>query len=137
MHKFFCNFNELTQKYELSQNKNSFISIFNNVDNQAQNTLLTEIKSLLQELYQLIILVKEKETADNRLSILDETELLISNLYYSLFASPLELPPQNLTISGNELPKALQIVGNLEKLINIPEYIRLASIIINNISFLL
>lgn len=138
MHKFFCNFNPLTQRYELSQARNSFGGMFNvKASSQNENTLLGEIKTLLQELYIKIVLVKEKETVEEKLNILDETELLISNLYYSFFASPLELPANNIVSSGNELSTALEIVGKLEKIVNIPEYNRLVSIIRNNILSLL
>lgn len=138
MHKFFCNFNPLTQKYELSQVRNNVRGLFSSkVTSQAESNLMSDIKSLLQELYVNIVLVKEKESNEGRLNTLDETELLISNLYYSFFASPLELPQQNMTATGSELAKALELVGRLEKLINIPEYNRLASIIRNNISSLL
>ncbi len=138
MHKFFCNFNSLTQRYELSGTRSSIGGLFApRVGTQAENNLLEEIKRLLQELYKNIVLIKEKETDETRLQILEETELLISNLYYSLFASPLELPEQGSHASGKELTSAIEIVGKLEKNINIPEYNRLCLIIRNNLNSLL
>lgn len=136
MHKFFCNFNNLTQRYEISNVKHGSM-LFTAKISQAENTLLNEIKSLLQELYKNIVLVKEKEKVENRLNILDETELLISNLYFSFFASPLELPQHDQSTTGNELSLALDIIGKLEKIINIPEYNRIISIIRNNLSSLM
>lgn len=138
MHKFFCTFNNLTQRYELSYSRNSFSGILSaKAPSQTETTLLGEIKSILQELYFNVVLFKETENTEVRLNILDETELLISNLYYSLFASPLELPQQEKTTTENKLSKALELVGKLEKIINIPEYNRLVTIIRNNISSLL
>ena len=87
MHKFFCNYNILTQKYELT-NMRGFKSM---TTIQAENTLLPEIKQTIQQLYENIVLIKEEEKDEERLNLLDETELMISNLYYSLFATPLEL----------------------------------------------
>ncbi len=137
MHKFFCNYNNLTERYELSLNKNYGSGFGIKINAQVQNTLLENIKSLLEELYINIVLAKEKETAEKKLNTLDETELLISNLFYSFFASPLELPDKNRTSTGTELSRALEIIYQLEKEINIPEYNRLASIIKNNISSLI
>jgi len=107
------------------------------VNAQAENTLLSEIKSDLQELYSIIVILEEKESEEDRLNLFDETELLISNLYYSLFASPLDLPAKERVLTGKEFSTALQLISNLEKAINIPEYNRTAGIIRNNISSLL
>ena len=134
MHKFFCNYNNLTERYELTVDRSYGKRFGVRINAQAENTLLGEIKSLLQELYINIVLAKEKETAENKLNTLDETELLISNLFYSFFASPLELPAKGRTTTGTELARALEIISQLEKIINIPEYNRIASIIRNNIS---
>ncbi len=137
MHKFFCNFNTLTQRYELSQNRSGMGGIFSSrVGTQAENNLLNEIKTLLQELYKNIVIIKEKETIDERLTLLEETELLISNLYYSLFASPLELPEKQESVGGNELQNAIEVARKLQKIINIPEYNRLCVIIGNNLTSL-
>ena len=59
---------------------------------------------------------------------------MISNLYYSLFASPLELVGNinNESSIKNLFTKAIEIASFLEKKINIPEYNRLSSIIKNN-----
>ncbi len=138
MHKFFCNFNTLTQRYELSQNRSAIGGIFSpRVGTQAENNLLNEIKALLQELYKNIVIIKEKEENEERLNLLEETELLISNLYYSLFASPLDLPEKQEVSAGNELAKAIEVAKKLQKSINIPEYNRLCVIIGNNLSSLL
>ena len=138
MHKFFCNFNTLTQRYELSQNRSAIGGIFSSrVGSQAENNLLNEIKALLQELYKNIVIIKEKEENEERLNLLEETELLISNLYYSLFASPLDLPEKQEVSAGNELAKAIEVAKKLQKSINIPEYNRLCVIIGNNLSSLL
>ena len=135
MHKFFCSYNQFTQKYELSSNKPNNSWLFSTkINTQAQNTILSEIKELLQELYTNIVLIKEKENDNNKLNVLDETELLISNLYYSFFASPLELPNQEKSSNGKELQTIIETVNKLDKLINIPEYNRILLLIRNNIN---
>ena len=101
MHKFFCNYNNLTGKYELSQSKNYLFS--NKSYMQAENTLLPQIKQDIQSLYENIVLLKESETDENKLNRLDETELMVSNLYYSLFASPLELAQDKSLTNSNIL----------------------------------
>lgn len=132
MHKFFCSYNKLTERYELTKSQGF---IFNNrVNIQAENTLLPQIKSNLQGLYEQIVIIKENEKDENKLNILDETELLISNLYYSLFASPLELPQSNKTASGQELKNAMELISLLERDVNIPEYNRMTLLIRNNLS---
>lgn len=136
MHKFFCNYNSLSERYELSFIDKRSWGVNNKINAQAGNTLLEKTKSLLQELYINIVLIKEKESDEKKLSTLDETELLISNLYYSFFASPLELPESGKEASGEELKKSFEIIIELEKIINIPEYNRIASIIKNNLSLL-
>lgn len=133
MHKFFCNYNTLTERYELSLSRGN---IFNNrISVQAEETLLPEIKENLQNLYEKVVHIKDNVSGEDKLSILDETELLISNLYYSLFASPLELSSNN---SKNEDLKtlyssAVELASQIEKVINIPEYNRLISIVKNNL----
>ena len=132
MHKFFCNYNYLTERYELSNYRGS---IFNNkILVQAENTLLPEIKKNIQSLYELIVKAKELTTDENQMTKLDETELMISNLFYNLFASPLELPESN---ENNDLKNlyqnAIALTSELEKEINIPEYNRTISLIKNNL----
>ena len=134
MHKFFCNYNNLTGKYELAQIKNNFFS--NKSSIQAENTLLPQIREDLQKLYENIVLLKEAENNESRLNRLDETELLISNLYYSLFASPLELITATPIQSNQILLNSLELANQLEKNINIPEYNRLISLIKNNLLLL-
>ena len=94
---------------------------------QAENTLLPKIREDIQSLYECIVLLKEKETGEEKLNLFDETELMISNLYYSLFASPLELTENTKTECS--ISKCLIIIGELLKEINIPEYNRLCSLI--------
>ena len=132
MHKFFCNYNSLTEKYELSLNRNMLFSPRINV--MAENTLLPEIKKLLQEIYDNILLLKENITNEEQLKTLDNNELLLSNLYYSLFASPLELNSP-LGMQGtikDILSNTIGKVSSLIEKINIPEYNRLASLMLNN-----
>lgn len=132
MHKFFCNYNSLTEKYELSLNRNILFSPRINV--MAENTLLPEIKKLLQEIYDNILLLKENITNEEQLKTLDNNELLLSNLYYSLFASPLELnsPSQMQGTIKDILSNTIGKVSSLIEKINIPEYNRLASLMLNN-----
>ena len=131
MHKFFCNYNNLTEKYELSLSRNNFF--FNKSMVQAENTLLPQIKNDIQSLYENIVLLKENEKDEDKLNCLDETELMISNLYYSLFASPLELIEHKTFEQEKTLQYSLQLANQLEKNINIPEYNRLISLIKNNL----
>lgn len=134
MHKFFCNYNILTGKYELAQAKNNFFS--NKSTIQAENTLLPQIKEDLQLLYENIVLLKEKENDENRLNRLDETELMVSNLYYSLFASPLELAHNKQSENDKILLNSLELINQLERNINIPEYNRIVMLIKNNLELL-
>ena len=134
MHKFFCNYNNLTEKYELSLSRGNLFSTRATV--QAEGTLLPQIKNDLQGLYENIVLIKESEKDESRLNRLDETELMVSNLYYSLFASPMELA-QNKSIQNSQaLSNALELVNQLERNINIPEYNRLVGLIKNNLLML-
>lgn len=129
MHKFFCNYNSLTERYELGITRSMMFN--NKINVLAENTLLPEIKALLQELYENTLALKGLLTDEKQLKILDESELLMSNLYYSLFASPLEL----VESSGEEktlLARNVEIASELEAKINIPEYSRSAMIIKNN-----
>ena len=130
MHKFFCNYNKLTERYELAKSQSFVFSPKVNV--QAENTLLPQIKNNLQALYEQIVLLKEGQTNEEKLTILDETELLISNLYYSLFASPLNLAETN-PIDSSALKRAIELALLLERDINIPEYNRLIVLIKNNL----
>ena len=100
---------------------------------QAENTLLPQIKNDIQSLYENIVLLKENEKDEDKLNCLDETELMISNLYYSLFASPLELIEHKTFEQEKTLQYSLQLANQLEKNINIPEYNRLISLIKNNL----
>ncbi len=137
MHKFFCNYNSLTEKYELSLNKNMLFNQKINV--LAENTLLPEIKNTLQQLYDNTILLKEKISDDEKLKILDESELLISNLYYSLFSSPLNIDENtdNQVDIKTILVKCVEETSELEAKVNIPEYNRLCMLLKNNFQNLL
>ena len=129
MHKFFCNYNSLTERYELGVTRNMMFN--NRINVLAESTLLPEIRALLQELYENTLALKGLLTDERQLKILDESELLMSNLYYSLFASPLEL----VECSGEAktlLARNVEIASELEAKINIPEYSRSAMIIKNN-----
>ncbi len=129
MHKFFCNYNPLTQKFELmSGTRNNIFR--NNTIIQEENNLLSQIKNDIQELYENIVFLKEREEDENRLDILDDTELLISNLYYSLFESPLELVEGK---KEGDKDKCKTLINNLIQKINIPEYNRLCILIKNNL----
>ena len=137
MHKFFCNYNNLTEKYELSLNKNMLFNQKINV--LAENTLLPEIKNTLQQLYDNTILLKEKISDENKLKILDESELLISNLYYSLFSSPLNIDSNtdNQAEIKIILVKCVEEASELEAKVNIPEYNTLCMLLKNNFQNLL
>ena len=129
MHKFFCSYNNLTEKYELSK-ANSFL--FNkNVSIQNENNMLDEIKANIQSLYELLVSLKEKTNDNEILNKINEIELLVSNLYYSFFASPLELPKETSKESSEKeiLTKCIDLALSLEKSVNIPEYNRLCHII--------
>lgn len=137
MHKFFCNYNHLSEKFELSTNKSNFL--VNKLNVQEENLLMEQIKNYIQSLYEIITEIKEEEKDADNISLINETELLISNIYYSFFASPLELPAkekEDVEIK-KLLTKAIEISNNLEKIINIPEYNRLAMMIRNNLQLLL
>ena len=130
MHKFFCNYNNLTERYELSLNSHSPFSLKINV--LAERTLLPEIKELLQDVYDNTTLLKSQIAGDESLKMLDNGELLISNLYYSLFASPLELNDRPRSITNRELlTETIEKLSLLGEKINIPEYNRSVEIIKN------
>ena len=129
MHKFFCNYNNLTQRYELSQAQGLMFN--RRVEVQKENTLLGQIKNNLQSLYDLVVALKEGKE-ENCLLMLEESELLLSNLYHSLFASPLEI--NKITPCTNDLQKALELANLLERDINIPEYNRVILLVKNNLT---
>ena len=138
MHKFFCIYNHMTEKYELSLlrglNFNSKARV------QAENSLLPAIRNSLQQLYSDLILLKEKITDEQTLTKLDESELMLSNLYYSFFTSPLDVLEIdfNNPISVKELlAKMIALLSELDGQINIPEYNRLARLIKNNLQDIL
>lgn len=131
MHKFFCNYNPLTGKYEITQIR----GFRNNVLIQAENKLFDEIKELLQQLYENIVFIKEKEEDEERLNKLDEIELMISNLYYSLFSSPLELAKEEHKENA-DLNNCIKIIDKLISHINLPEQSRLCLLIKNGLTSL-
>ncbi len=132
MRKFFCNYNYLTEKYELGLNRNM---IFNSKINVlAQNTLLPEINKLLQNTYDNNLILKDKITDEEQLKVLDENDLLISNLYFSLFASPLDLNETKIETNSVKdlINKCIINCSQLEAKVNIPEYNRLCMLLKNN-----
>lgn len=136
MHKFFCNYNNLTERYELSLNNRSPFSLKINV--LAERTLLPEIKELLQGVYDNTTLLKSQMGDEDSLKMLDNAELLVANLYYSLFASPLELNDPPRTITNRELlAETIEKLSLLGEKINIPEYNRSVEIIKNTFQNLL
>ncbi len=137
MHKFFCNYNNITEKYELSHNKANIFNV--RINAEEENNIMQEIQNGIQNLYDLITKIKDYYKDDENLALLNETELLLSNLYYSFFASPLQLTEENKenVELKSLLTKAFEEANNLEKLINIPEYNRLIEIIANNLQVLL
>lgn len=136
MHKFFCNYNNLTERYELSLNNRSPFSLKINV--LVERTLLPEIKELLQGVYDNTTLLKSQMGDEDSLKMLDNAELLVANLYYSLFASPLELNDTPRTITNRELlTETIEKLSLLGEKINIPEYNRSVEIIKNTFQNLL
>lgn len=126
MHKYFFRHNNLTEKNEISKNGNIFSQILS-----SQSTEMNQLKTTLQKLYNLVVIAKEKADKDEFIDRLCKVELLVSNLYYSFFASPLELPeksPSDLDFKGLIL-QAIETSKNLIEQINIPEENRTALII--------
>ena len=135
MHKFFCNYNLLTETYELTLAKGLAIG---KVSSMAENTLLPKIKDLMQDLYTTLTSLKDIEKDENRQEELDKTELLLSNLFYSLFTAPLDIKESEGQNEAKTLyQKAIMLAGEIEKLINIPEYNRSISLIRNNLQNIL
>ena len=116
----------MTEKNEISKNGNIFSQILS-----SQSTEMNQLKITLQKLYNLVVIAKEKADKDEFIDRLCKVELLVSNLYYSFFASPLELPeksPSDLDFKGLIL-QAIETSKNLIEQINIPEENRTALII--------
>lgn len=131
MHKFFCNYNNLTERQELGLGRGL---VLNKVASMAENTLLPEIKSLMQELYTLLTQIKEVDKTESRQDSLDQSELLLSNLFYSLFASPLDIQENSSQDEVKSLyQRGILLTSEIEKLINIPEYNRTIGIIKSNL----
>ena len=131
MHKFFCNYYLLTEKYELAQAKGLMVG---KVATMAENTLLPEIRNLMQELYTTLTAIKEIDKTEERQDTLDQTELLLSNLFYSLFSTPLDLKENDEKSEMKALyQKGILLASEIEKLINIPEYNRSIGIIKTNL----
>lgn len=116
----------MTEKNEISKNGNIFSQILS-----SQSTEMNQLKITLQKLYNLVVIAKEKADKDEFIDRLCKVELLVSNLYYSFFASPLELPEKSssdLDFKGLIL-QAIETSKNLIEQINIPEENRTALII--------
>lgn len=137
MHKFFCNYNNLTERYELSLNKNNIFSV--KINAEEERSIIQQIQNDIQQLYELTTQIKEHLKENEDISLVNETELLISNLHYSFFASPLELAEDKKEKDEIKplLTKAIELTNELEKNVNIPEYNRLVVIIGNNFQTLL
>lgn len=137
MHKFFCSFNNLTEKYELSLNRGSLFP--SKASTLSETNLMESIKNDIQSLYDNIVELKNLIKNEDDLNVLDETELLISNLYYSFFASPMEIneKEENQKEIKELLLKSIELGTSLDKQINIPEYNRLVKIIVNNLQNIL
>ena len=126
MHKFFLKHNILLEKDEIGKTSSVFCQSLSNNSNSMQN-----LKETLQSLYNYVVLAKEKATTDNQIDLLCKIELLTSNLYYSFFASPLDLPEKSSSSQTlKELVyKAIEFSTVLIETINIPEENRIANII--------
>lgn len=126
MHKFFLKHNILLEKDEIGRTSAVFCQSLSNNSNSMQN-----LKETLQSLYYYVVLAKEKATTDNQIDLLCKIELLTSNLYYSFFASPLDLPEKSSSSQTlKELVyKAIEFSTVLIETINIPEENRIANII--------
>ena len=126
MHKFFLKHNILLEKDEIGKTSAVFCQSLSNNSNSMQN-----LKETMQSLYNYVVLAKEKTTTDHQIDLLCKIELLTSNLYYSFFASPLDLPEKNSSSQTlKELVyKAIEFSTVLIETINIPEENRIANII--------
>ena len=137
MHKFFCNFNNLTEKYELSLSRGALFP--SKASSLSESNLMENIKNDIQSLYDNVVALKSLIKNEEDLNVLDETELLISNLYYSFFASPMDLNEKEEKEKEIKdlLLKSIELGTSLDKQINIPEYNRLVKIIVNNLQNIL
>ncbi len=126
MHKFFLKHNILLEKDEVGRTSAVFCQSLSNNSNSMQN-----LKETMQSLYNYVVLAKEKATTDTQIDLLCKIELLTSNLYYSFFASPLDLPEKSSSSQTlKELVyKAIEFSTILIETINIPEENRIANII--------
>ena len=126
MHKFFLKHNILLEKDEIGRTSAVFCQSLSNNSNSMQN-----LKETMQSLYNYVVLAKEKAYADEQVDLLCKVELLTSNLYYSFFASPLDLPEKNSSSSSLKelVSKAIEISTELIEKINMPEENRLVNII--------
>lgn len=126
MHKFFLKHNILLEKDEIGKTSAVFCQSLSKTCSCMQS-----LKKTLQSLYNVVVLAKEKAYADEQVDLLCKVELLTSNLYYSFFASPLDLPEKNSSSSSLKelVSKAIEISTELIEKINMPEENRLANII--------
>lgn len=132
MHKYFFKLNNLTENQELYKTSSFVCGL-------SATKGLEKIKQNIQDLYNNVIWAKEQVQTDSQTDQLCKIELLISNLYYSFFQSPLNLPEKNsITLSFKDLlVKAIEISKNLIESINIPEQNRVAYLINLNLQTLL
>ena len=97
---------------------------------------MPKIKNLLQQIYSDLVVLKEKNKETETLEKLDKCELMLSNLYYSFFSSPLELIEIDFNNTNNDKEILNSLTKNIDEIIsiiNIPEYNRLCLLIKNNI----
>lgn len=135
MRKFFLCHNNLTEKDEI---KTMTTSLFGRTLS-IQSSSMNEIKNIIQQLYNNLVSAKEVANQNQIIDDLCKTELLVSNLYYSFFASPLELPDKSETKTTlkNYILQSLDQAKNLIEKINIPEENRIAGIIYFNLQNIL
>lgn len=136
MHKFFYNYNKLTEKYELTENKNFVFSPIS--QSLSANNLTKEIEQNIQELYKYIIISKDKTDKEDSILIINEIELLISNLYYSFYNNPLDLVKDDSNFNYQELINhSFKLISDIEEKINIPQYNRVCLLIKNKLQLLM
>ena len=85
MHKFFCNYNLLTEKYELAQAKGLMVG---KVATMAENTLLPEIRNLMQELYTTLTAIKEIDKTEASRHPRPNRIIAIKPFLFFVFHSP-------------------------------------------------
>ena len=108
MHRFFCIYNHMTEKYELSLLRGG-LNFNSKARVQAENSLLPAIRNSLQQLYSDLILLKEKITDELALTKLDESECVGSFLTFA-YESGL---PVSFCTNGQGVPDDLKKASTL------------------------